>query len=120
MEEDSLLPENPTGFPTQEEKDTTDLRQCEEVLRKEKQLLILKSTDGWKILEDFLKNVTNSFIEQLKTEEDFNKIRKIQSLIVALEFLPGVIDQVFFEATRAKEYLQRFINDDLAPRIHEG
>lgn len=112
--DEPILDENITGFPSPEEKDAADRQQCEEVLRKERYLLQLKNSEGWKILDEFLKNVTKSFIDQLKIEEDMRKIPRIQSLIVALEFLPGVIDQVFFEATRAKEYLQSFINDDQA------
>jgi len=72
----------------------------------------LKSSEGWKILEDYLKNAANSFIEQLKVEEDMKKIPRLQSLITTLEFLPGVIDNVFFEASRARAHLQRYINDD--------
>lgn len=114
QEEEKYLEEDITGFPTSDEKDSADLKQCTEVLTKEALLAQLKSSEGWKVLDEFLKNVTASFIEQLKVEEDMKKIPRIQSLIVTLEFLPGVIDQVFFEASRARTYLQRYINEDQA------
>lgn len=112
--EEQYLEEDITGFPTPEEKDKSDLDQCNKVLETEGHLIHLKNTPGWKILEEYLTTAIKSYTEDLKVEEDYNKIRKLQCLIVTLEFLPGVIDNVFFEASKAKEILQRFINEDLA------
>ena len=106
MDESPLLTEAEiTGFPTQEDKDQNDNAYHQEMLRRESSIKQTTDTPGWKIILDFLDQEIISWLNQLKIEQDIDKIRRIQAMVSTLEFLPRLIDLVSLEAEKAREFL---------------
>lgn len=103
-----MLPENNTGFPTEEDKIEQDLKKAHEDITIGNYLYTMTETRGWKILTEDLANKTATLLEQLVVEKNPDTIRQIQSLILALRFLPSVVENLFLDAERAKDVLSSF------------
>jgi len=100
--------DNTTGFPIQEFQDQVDVNQATEKIIEASTLKEMQATKGWKILEQYLLEQSKYFTNQLKLEEDFNKIKKLQALVIAFEFLPLVFEKVFMDAEKASEIITQF------------
>lgn len=117
MDETPLLTEEEiTGFPTQEEKDKNDNDYHQEMLRRESFIKQTVESQGWKIILDFLNQEIFSWLNQLKIEQDINKIRRIQAMVSTLEFLPRLIDLVSLEAEKAREFLITYTESGKPPQ----
>lgn len=66
----------------------------------------MKRTKGWAILMEFVNKTIASRTETLILEVDFEKIRRIQSEIIAFSSLEALIDNSFREAEVAREHLK--------------
>jgi hypothetical protein len=66
----------------------------------------MKRTRGWIILEEFIHTTIKNLTNQLILERDFEKIRRIQSEIIAFDSLEAIMDKNMKDSEQAKEELK--------------
>ena len=65
----------------------------------------MKDTEGWRILQDYVKNMTDDYTKSLILEQDFEKIRRLQSEILAMQAVFRIVDESILDAEEAKRSL---------------
>ncbi len=103
-----MLPNDVTGFPTEDEKIEQDLKKAQEDIKMGEILREMTESRGWKVLTVFLKEKVESLMEQLVVEKDPETIRTIQNLVLALRWLPTSVDNLFLDSERAENVLLSF------------
>jgi hypothetical protein len=66
----------------------------------------MKRTRGWQLYSQFVQKTIQDLTKQLILERDFEKIRRIQSEIIAFDSLEALIDNSMMDAEKAKEDLK--------------
>lgn len=105
---EDLLPDNPSGFPTEEEKTAIDMEFIGNSQLIQDQLNALYEMPGWKLLMKALEEEIDSLKESLITCCSEN-IVKYQSLIMALRFMPKFLNQAAIDAEKANSMLDSFV-----------
>lgn len=73
---------------------------------------IMQNTAGWAQIESFIKKQTEEMLISLKLEENFEKIRRLQALIIAFESVLNIIELSCLEAEKAKIELDKLIGPE--------
>lgn len=73
---------------------------------------IMQNTPGWSQIETFIKKQTEEMLISLKLEENFEKIRRLQALIIAFESVLNIIELSCLEAEKAKIELDKLIGPE--------
>lgn len=97
-----------TGIKAQEPKET--LADLSKVIAQGEAFIELKSTKGWKLIEEFLIMNKNSLTDSLIYEEKFSIIKNTQCLIKAFQVLPTIIEKALIDAEEAKKEVQNFLS----------
>lgn len=98
-----------TGVLTDDAQFQQTISDLERVIAQQQAFEHLKSTPGWKIYEKFVTNQVENLTNMLKVEENFDKIRRIQSELIAFESLFKIIEQSFIDADAARKQLDNLI-----------
>lgn len=104
--------DNITGLPTEEKENEDIILDLNKVISQSDNFKILKNTPGWLQIESFIKNQSEDLILQLKLSDDFNKIRKLQALIIAFESVLNIIELSCADAEKAKIELDKLIGPE--------
>ena len=105
---DDLLPDNPTGFPTEEEKHSIDMEFIVNTQSIQDKLNALYEMPGWKMIIKALEDEIDSLKESLVICSSENII-KYQSLILALRFIPKYLNQAAIDSEKARAMLDVFV-----------
>ncbi len=98
-----------TGFPNPDFHDQDHLEASTAVLERSGLFHELKQTPGWQILEKYLQEEVAILVDQLKIEEDISKMKRIQALVCAFEFLPQILEKALADAERARQQIDQYI-----------
>lgn len=98
-----------TGLLLEDKQIEQTVRDAEKVLEQRNAFVELKSTRGWAILEQFVQNLVRQLTNDLKLERDFEKIKRLQSEIIAFETLFNIIEVSFEDAKEAEKKLNEIV-----------
>lgn len=98
-----------TGLLVEDKQIEQTVRDFEKVLEQRNAFVELKSTRGWAILEKFVQNTVQLMTNDLKIEKDFEKIKRLQSEIIAFETLFNIIEVSFEDAKEAEKKLNEIV-----------
>lgn len=101
-----------TGLETQESEISSAINSFQTVINQAENFKLLQASAGWKQIESFIKGHVENLILSLKLEENFDKIKRLQSQIVAFESVLNIIELSFSDAEKAKIELQKLIGPE--------
>lgn len=101
-----------TGLPTVDQQFDDTVNKLNTVLQQCENFKLLKCTKGWAQVEDFIQGQTKELTTQLKFEENFDKIKRLQALIVAFESILNIIELSFLESEKARIELDKLIGPE--------
>lgn len=78
---------------------------AKQVIYQASMFLQMKETEGWRILQAFIKNTIEGYTKSLILEQDFEKIKRLQSEILAMESVFRIVDESILDAEEAKRSL---------------
>jgi len=96
-----------TGIVTEEYKIDQAISSFNKVITQANHFLSLKEHEGWKQIERFIANEVEDMLHKLRFEPDLERIRRLQSQIVAFESVLNIIDLSLSDAEKAKEELSK-------------
>lgn len=100
-----------TGFIKEEVEEQRLKSYLEDVVTKAEAFLEMKKTKGWMQVEEFVKKMTEQLTKSLITECEFEKIRRIQSEILAFDSLLSIVEKSILDSHEAKKQLE-VLNSD--------
>lgn len=100
-----------TGFIKDEVKEQRLKSYLEDVVTQAEAFLEMKKTKGWMQVEEFVKKMTEQLTKSLITECEFEKIRRIQSEILAFDSLLSIVEKSILDSHEAKKQLE-VLNSD--------
>lgn len=100
-----------TGFIKDEVEEQRLKSYLEDVVTQAEAFLEMKKTKGWMQVEEFVKKMTEQLTKSLITECEFEKIRRIQSEILAFDSLLSIVEKSILDSHEAKKQLE-VLNSD--------
>lgn len=100
-----------TGFIKDEFEEQRLKSYLEDVVTQAEAFLEMKKTKGWMQVEEFVKKMTEQLTKSLITECEFEKIRRIQSEILAFDSLLSIVEKSILDSHEAKKQLE-VLNSD--------
>lgn len=103
--EDSRIFDEFVGDQIPESKEECDRELLQVVVDQSKELEAMRSSKGWQILSQFINSQVDWMTRQLKVETDMEKVRRLQSEILAFESLENILTKSFTDAEEARRLL---------------
>lgn len=94
-----------TGLETHDFQEKTLRVDLQKVISQAQSFHEMTQTKGWRLLREFLENQVKTLTEQLKVEVEYEKIRRIQSEILAFESIFKIVDKSFEDSLEAQKQL---------------
>lgn len=104
-----------TGFIKDEFEEQRLKSYLEDVVTQAEAFLEMKKTKGWMQVEEFVKKMTEQLTKSLITECEFEKIRRIQSEILAFDSLLSIVEKSILDSHEAKKQLEVLNSDSETP-----
>lgn len=121
MEYQSLLEFDPdSGETIPESQEAVLIEDLKIVINQAESFKTMLRTEGWILVEKFIKSQSESLVQKLKVEKDFNEIVRFQSEILAFESILGIIKKSFSDAEYAKQELFRIQNENSEPVLTDN